>query len=351
VSTATRRKRASEAWRPRLRGWLRVAGFLAVVSAGLGYVAVRSAYAETERAIRGLGQQLVQELGPALVSTPQALSINGERLFISSTQSALSVREVLDQLAASCASRTASSAPLPWIGQLPSAPAHSPRDGAREAAAQEPSLLLRALLDDPGRLSILRNDSAEEGHLACLAQPGRERGLSAFLERAGDFVASGDLSRLGDVRYVAARKLENGKTHVIAVWSEGEFRIGALFPEAGDAPGSDLPDVPRPPDATRQLCATAAGRAFGLRLYDSARPRHEVLAFYERELPSRGWDPLPTGLEAGKLRDGTSVRAFSRAGHVVAFGIGETDAGKTGISLIDLGSVGRSAASAESPFN
>jgi hypothetical protein len=213
------------------------------------------------------------------------------------------------------------------------------------------SPLLRALIEDPGRLGVLRGESADEGHLACLAQPRGTSGLMAFLERAGDFVASGDLSRLGDVRYVAARKLDSGKTHVIAVWSEGELRIGSLFPESGDAPGTDLPDVPRPPEATRQLCAMAAGRSFGLRLYDSPRPQQEVLAFYERELPSRGWEPLRTRLEAGRLRDGTSVRAFTRDGHVVALGIGGTNTGKTGISLIDLGAVGRHTATDESPFN
>ena len=81
------RNRASGPGRLRLRAWLRVAGFLSLVTGGLGYFAVRSAYAETERAIRGLGLQLVRELGPAIVSTPQPLLVNGERLFISSTQS------------------------------------------------------------------------------------------------------------------------------------------------------------------------------------------------------------------------------------------------------------------------
>jgi len=338
VSIHAKRKRTSSASRQRLRGWLRVAGFLALVAAGLGYVAVRSAYAEAERAIRGLGQQLVSELGPAIVGAPQPLLINGQRLFISSTQSTLSVREVLDQVAASCTSRAEPGRPpLPWAGEAQSAESPAP------APALSP--LVRTLLEDPERMSILRNEGADEGHLACLARSGDARGVMAFL------VASGDLSRLGDVRYVTARKLDSGKTHIIALWSEDELHIGSLFPEWGDAPGSDLPDVPRPPESTRPLCATAGNRAFGLRLYDSARPQVEVLEFYARELPSRGWDPLPTRLAAGKLSDGTSVRAFTRAGHVVALGVGATNAGKTAISLIDLGAVGRNTASDESPFN
>jgi hypothetical protein len=213
------------------------------------------------------------------------------------------------------------------------------------------SPLVRTLLEDPGRLSILRGENAEEGQIACLAQPAGARGLSALLERAQEFVASGDLSRVGDVRYVAARKLASGKTHVIAVWSEGELRIGSLFPEAGDAAGTDMADVPRPPDSTRPLCAMAPGRSFGLRLYDSSRPQHEVVAFYERELPSRGWEPLRMQPEARALPDGTAVRVFSRAGHVVALGVDESSAGKTGISLIDMGAVGRSEANDESPFH
>jgi hypothetical protein len=210
----------------------------------------------------------------------------------------------------------------------------------REAAAQELPPLLRTLLHDPARLGVVRDERADAGHLACLAQPGR-RALGAFLGRVTDFTASGDLSALGDVRYATAHTLENGKTHVFAVWSEGEFRLDSLFPASGDAPGSDLPDIPRPPSATRPLCVTALGRGFSLRLYDSAHPREDLLAFYERELPVQGWEPLPSMLEGQRLRDGTYVRAFTRNGQAVAIGVGATRDGKTGVSLVDLGVIAR----------
>jgi hypothetical protein len=129
---------------------------------------------------------------------------------------------------------------------------------------------------------------------------------------------------------------------VLTVWSEGAFRIGALFPASGDAPGSDLPGVPRPIAATRELSVLAPGRSFALRLYGSTRPPQEVLAFYARALPEQGWEPLPTRLPEGRLGNGAAMHAFTREGRAVAIGTSSAADGKTIVSLVDLGAVRRS---------
>ena len=60
------------------------------------------------------------------------------------------------------------------------------------------------------------------------------------------------LGRLGDLRYVYARALEGGRSHVVTVWTEGSIRLDRLFPTGGDAPGEDPPALPRPPGLARQ---------------------------------------------------------------------------------------------------
>jgi DNA primase len=76
--------------------------------------------------------------------------------------------------------------------------------------------------------------------LVCIAQPKDGGGIPGLIRRVTEFSLTGDAARLGDMRYVAARKQDNGKTQVIAIWSEGKFDIAAMFPDEGDAPGTDV---------------------------------------------------------------------------------------------------------------
>jgi hypothetical protein len=347
--------------RARWAGTLRVTAYLGLLSLGLSYWCVRSAYAETEQKVWKLGQQLLAELGPSVVGEPQGVLLNGQALFVASRQSELAVRQVLDRFAAGC---SGPEAPDALFAAPPELRERAAQPNKAEAAAPAAA---RKLIEEPARFGVLRAESEEGGQLACLARRARPRGLAALVEGAREFLASGDLSHLGDLRYVAARKLANGKTQVLAVWSEGEFRLGALFPEHGDAPGSDMPEVTRPPESTRSLCALAPGHSFGLRLYDSRRPVREVVAFYDRALPAAGWEPLPLLLEDGKLRDGVFARAFTRGGQAIALAIetahqeqargtqgaqGELASapGGSAISLVDLGSVQRFAGASSAPL-
>lgn len=241
--------------RPRIRwsGLFRVSLYLAFVVAGLSFWFVRSAYAQAEDAVRRFGEGLAKELGPGVLGPAQGFQVNGQRVFVASRQTELSVREVLDRFDRSCASGSSEGKGRP-----------SAR--AEFDATLERKALLETVVHHPGRLGVVRHETDEEGQLACLAAPDGRRGLSAVLQAVQEFTESGDLSRLGQMRYVTARKLGNGKTHVIAIWSEGKFLLDSLFPETGDAAGSDMDGVPRPPEAARELCATALDQPFGLRL-------------------------------------------------------------------------------------
>lgn len=327
-----------EARRSPRRRWraLRLAAYLGFVSIAALIWTARSVYAEAERAARGLALRIVTELGPSVVGPPQMLEINGQRLMIGVKQSGLGVREVLDRFEVSCDKTSRD-------------PKQLFADGL-EMAGEDMSISspLRGFLRlGPSKLSTWRSDLETEGHLSCLATGAGTRGLRGFIERTRAFLESGDLTELGELRYVSARKLENGKTQVIAVWSEGSFRIGAMFPESGDAPGSDMPGVPRPPSARRLLTAAAREHDYGMRIYASDESPPAILSFYERKLRQRGFARVALPLENSALREEVFVQAFTRAEHAVIVGVDarghrRASAGeRTSVSLIDMGAVRR----------
>jgi hypothetical protein len=101
---------------------------------------------------------------------------------------------------------------------------------------------------------------------------------------------------------------------VIAAWTEGPFRFGALFPKgAGDAPGSDPSGAPRPDGSRRLLTASLESVPYGVRVYDAPGPAADVLAAYDRAMPASGWSPV-AGVADGLARAGRPGRAYAREG-------------------------------------
>jgi hypothetical protein len=64
-----------------------------------------------------------------------------------------------------------------------------------------------------------------------------------------------------------------------------------MFPKAGDAPGVDFPDLPRPPGSRRILSAWEEGQAPAVNIYESSTLKPDQLdKFYRAELPKLGWE-------------------------------------------------------------
>jgi hypothetical protein len=326
--------------RVRWAGVARVAAYLAVVNFGISYLLMRSAFAGAERAIQRLGSQLTKELGSKLLGEPQLVSVNGQLLFFAAKETDLSVKRTLDGFDAHCE-------------------AHS--GGLREEFEKIPGFEQRKLalpqgMRDPGRIGIIRSDTGHaseaetEGHLVCIAQPQNGGGIAGLITRVNEFMATGDAARIGEMRYVAARKLSNGKTQVVAIWTEGTFNIEAMFPEHGDAPGTDTPDFPRPPNATRSFSAVVPDHPYAVRFYDSNESRERVLSFYDQTLTRACWATRPSSMAPdGPELHGAEVRAFTRAGRAVLISAQQEAPGLTGVSVLELGSMPRVVAGAVTP--
>lgn len=327
-------------WRSRIAGVARVAAYLGLVNVSISYLCMRSAYGDAEKAVRKLGSHLVKELGDRLVGEPQAVSVNGQVLLLAAKESELSVKSVLDAFDAHCE-------------------AHS--GGLREEFRAMPGFdervkLLPENMRDPGRIGIIRSDaghatdSETEAHLVCIAQPENGGGLAGLLTRVQEFLATGDAGRIGDMRYVAARKQPNGKTQVIAIWTEGTFNIEAMFPDAGDAPGSDALDFPRPPSSVRSFSAVVPDHPYAVRFYDSTESQARVLAFYDEALTRAGWATRPSTLnDEGPELHGTELRAYTRGGRAMVVSAKADAPGKTGVSVIELSNLERVVAGVVTP--
>lgn len=318
--------------RVRWAGVARVALYLMLINFGVTYLLMRSAYAGAEKTVKRLGDELTKQLGSRLIGEPQAMSVNGQLLFLSAKETDLSVKAVLDQFDSHCV-------------------AHS--GGLREEFAKMPGfdqrkLALPASMRDPGRIGVVRSDATNaddgetEAHLVCIAQPEGTKGVAGVIDHVNEFLKTGDLSRIGEMRYVAARKVGDGKTQVIAIWTEGVFNIEAMFPDTGDVPGSDTPGVPRPPSSIRRLSAVVPDHPYALRSYDAAAPRADVLAFYDQKMVADGWTQLPAamGEKEPELKP-VDARVFSRDGRALIIAASEDGANQTGLTIIEMGQLER----------
>lgn len=287
-----------------------------VSAVGMGSLALGAPLARAsveDAALRG-GLELLEQLGPTVIGAPQAVELNGQRIWLASKVTPLPVAEVLAGVERGCSRFTSSVAKLPES--------------------------LRSLLPrDSGLLSTRGGDSLAQ--LACFE--GNSQSKSLF-ERAKAFVASGDLASFGSARYVVARRDADARnTHVLALWTEGAFNLRTLFPATGDADGSDSALVSRPARSVRILCAQRRDSAGGIRVYRTPEPQRGVLDALSKELEQKGF--AAASLPAGRGSDDLAAwaRAYFKDGVGVILSASDGLGDGTTVSIIELETSGRAA--------
>lgn len=305
-----------------LAGLIRVSAYLTLIGGACTFFVARAASARLDEAVKQLGQGLLEKLGPEIIGQTQPIVVNGQRLFFSSQVSERPLASTLDELQRHCDG--VASPALAALSTLPDSPQR--RD-------------LLAGLADPRRLTTDRYDTLDHamGQIACIAHPQDGADLEETLGRALRFLDTGDLSEVGDARYFLARRVTEQRTQVLSIWTEGHFDLLGMFPAEGDAPGSDSPVVPRPPEARRTFSAVVPARPYTLRAYESRETRQAILAHYDERMPAAGWVEQPTS-EGDELR--ALVRAFSRGDTVAFVVLDAARDGVTPVTLLELGGAG-----------
>ncbi|MBW2460470.1 MAG: hypothetical protein JRH11_02405 [Deltaproteobacteria bacterium] len=245
-----------------------VAAALAIVLSVWGY---RARAQLTERLI-DTGSAMLHYDGATRQDARRTLVFNGQRIHLSSGKSPHDLHQVLDFYEGHC---------LDHDGGL--------MHELDSFVADHPEVQLNTDAMDP----ILRTESGGRGVVACLYMEATD-GTKGFMERYHRYAGSGDLSEIGDMRYIYAEedKDEDGGTHFVAFWTDGPFVLREMLPAEGDAPGQDIRDVERPDGLRRFLSVHEAGAPQAMTVYVSEEDgptETDVEQFYRETLVRGGW--------------------------------------------------------------
>lgn len=290
----------------RALGLVRVGVYLTIVSLVLGLIAGRSAMGSMSEQALIVGRQL-SKLEDLTESTNRLL-LNGQSLYLASAVTTEPVDRVLDRFEGVCRD-----------------------DGVLPHQLAQLDEVLRKKVPEPKSafdLGILRTKGQFDGAVACVVN---EDAKSSLFDALPKFADSLDLKELGALRYVYARQTEGGRTHVITIWTDGSFKLGAMVPEVdgADTPGTDSPGAIRPPESQRLLTASAAGAPHAVRVYDSKATPEAVLAAYEREMPKLGWERISVA-----DADVPESRYFTKGG-VDLLVVADENGERTAVSVIE----------------
>lgn len=297
------------AWSARVGRLTAYFGFVALV---LLVVAARMAYAHAKKMALDTGSELVRLTGTGDLTGVYRLRINGEEVRTTNATSDLEPTVLLDRFQAECEDHA---------------------DGmATEFAALRGAIASSATPRNEGfpGVGTFRENGDGGGVVVCFAI-GKESKPTEVYGRIAEFAKSGDLAKIGHVRYVMVKRGKSSGSQVVALWTEGSLDVKKMFPDEGDAPGSDVPNVMRPPSSRRILTAYAEGAPYGIRAYESSVKADAILAQYDDVMTKTGWQSFPGAVEAVPY-----ARSYSKDGVDVTVTTREEN-GKTTISIVDMG--------------
>jgi hypothetical protein len=277
TTRATRRAPSPRARRARrlryLPNVLRLVAFCTFVSLVVAAFTVRAVAGNLREGMLSLGHEMMRYTDRAAMGPARTLSLNGAAVDFATGSTQDTVEHVLGVYERRCASHDGSVAQ-----QIADLAGTSPRAG--EFARQH-------------GLSTMRAGDDRQGFVACLDLGDARVAPEEILRRVRSFVASGDVADVGRMRYLYAERANNGRTRFIAFWADGEVNVRRMFPAAGDAPGADVPSVPRGPGLRRLLSAYEVGQNYAMEIYAGRAPRPQLEAFYRDAMPRNGWSPIP----------------------------------------------------------
>lgn len=287
----------------------RLAVYVAVVTLALGALWARSTRARVDGALLSFGEPLSRSpRGGVARRGARRFVIGGEHVRVATGVSQHSRDAVLDAFAHHC---------LHGGGALPGDLAH-----LGEAPPQTPDSA--SAID-----GVLGARDRVHGYVACLAG---FSGLApdALASRLQSYSRSGDVSELGDFRYLYART-EGRVTSWAAIWTDGPFRPARLA-SPDDEGGHDLPNIPPPAGARRTLSVESEDGFDRFASYLVAgRPRATVLREHAAALAHAGH----VRLGSTRTRADDDVVSYRRGTRYLSAVYRRADSGETSVVLFD----------------
>jgi len=246
---------------------LRVTAVLAVIALLLGYLDLRVAEAAVMDRLLGLGSRMAPYLDDGRATeAPRQVRVNGLHMFVAAGQTTHPPSFVRR-----------------WYQDR-----YAQKGDGLDTLAQD--LKRRGALPPsaPG-LNQLAFGNDQKGGVAAL-DFGEALSIESLKARLQRFVGSGELGQIGRLRYVYFEKTGEGGTRFLTVWSDETFTLDQLMPkEKRDAPGADLPGVPRFPGTIRILSAEERGMPQRLAVYEGVGSPETATLFYRARMDTLGW--------------------------------------------------------------
>lgn len=265
------------------RRWLLVPlllAFAAVVAVGGAYHRAR---AQLDEGLMDLGMRMMHYADATDQNAPRDLVVNGQVMHISTGTAAHGATRVLDHFEARCAD--ADGELMEQLDQL-----QREHPGDHDVSALE--------------APIIREQRGRRGYVACLDLGPTSVTVTELGDRLARYGQSGDVSDIGDARYVFVEELRDGdelRTHFVALWTSGSFNLRRMFPQDGDVPGEDPDGLARPPESRRVLAGFERGQPHTLTVYETRRDEADLGRFFRRSLPGSGWSLLSDSGEHPEL--------------------------------------------------
>jgi hypothetical protein len=294
-----------------LRGLCRAFGYLSVTAVVFSAWSVKSARAEMKQQTLTMGRQMI-ELARASNHDVTPISFNGQKMYLGSSVSEDSPKNILDRYEGLCKSD-------------PGQPAAGWKDIEKQANGKVENA------PELATTGLMRAGDDTEGTVVCFVRGAETKATTA--EAFKSFSETGELGALGKLRYAYAKKTRSGRTHVLTAWTEEKFNLVDMMPEEGkDAPGEDFPEMPRVPNSNRALSAHAEGMPYGLNIYKTTDAPSKTLSYYDKEMVSRGFKGFDPEMDEAKeggmgrtyVKDGVVLTVATRVepeGNFVALGL------------------------------
>lgn len=197
--------------------------------------------------------------------TTRNLRLNGAEVMLRSSGTNESLSSVVHRLRAACGR-------VDWRVDQRSEPQPRPKD----ALGPEGSVL---------PIPIWQVQSKSEAFVACVT-PAAPLTLSGLRRMSGRFQASSDLAAWGSFGFAHAVRTSD-RTSVLVASTGQTLDLPRMFPASGDAPGSDLPLLPRP--AGRRTLSVSLDESPMLAAYATQRPPLAAISSYAEQLEMAGF--------------------------------------------------------------
>ncbi len=179
----------------------------------------------------------------------------------------------------------------------------------------------------------------EKNHatIACFAKLRDAKTFSDWVQHIDDFSDSGDLSTFGNMQYAYLEKVGD-RTRFVTMSSAGPLNLTAMFPAQGDASGTDITGMPRPPKARRILSTLVGGRNEHITLYESTVSEIEkLIEMYSPILKKNGWQVNVVEHKTCNAKRPCVVSYMVQKGtHVFLMGIGRGENNTSIVSFVNM---------------